>query len=95
MQLCEEENTKSIVVGIPKSLDGSEKRQAEKVRIFIHALKSAIPGVEILEVDERFTTVTADRILTEMNRKGALEKRKVVDKVAASLILQQYLNMKK
>lgn len=48
-----------------------------------------------MEVDERFTTVTADRILTEMNRKGALEKRKVVDKVAASLILQQYLNMKK
>lgn len=95
MQLCEEENTKSIVVGIPKSLDGSEKRQAEKVRIFIHALKSAIPGVEILEVDERFTTVTADRILTEMNQKGALEKRKVVDKVAASLILQQHLNMKK
>ena len=95
IELCEQENTKSIVVGIPKSLDGSEKRQAEKVRIFIHALKSAIPGVEIFEVDERFTTVTADQILTEMNRKGALEKRKVVDKVAASLILQQYLNMKK
>lgn len=94
-ELCEEENTKKLVVGIPKSLDGTEKRQAEKVRNFIHALKSTIPGLEIFEVDERFTTVTADHILTAMNRKGALEKRKVVDKVAASLILQQYLNTKK
>ena len=94
-ELCEEENTKKLVVGIPKSLDGTEKRQADKVRNFIHALKSTIPGLEIFEVDERFTTVTADHILTAMNRKGALEKRKVVDKVAASLILQQYLNTKK
>lgn len=94
-EICEAENTKAIVVGIPKSLDGSEKRQAEKVRNFIHSLKSTIPGVEIFEVDERFTTVTADHILTEMNRKGALEKRKLVDKVAAALILQQYLNTKK
>lgn len=95
LEICEEENTKSIVVGIPKSLDGSEKRQAEKVRNFIHILKSAIPGIEIFEVDERFTTVSADHILTELNCKGALEKRKVVDKLAAALILQQYLNMKK
>ena len=94
-EICEEENTKAIVVGIPKSLDGTEKRQAEKVRNFIHSLKSVISGLEIFEVDERFTTVTADQILTEMNRKGALEKRKVVDKLAASLILQQYLNTKK
>lgn len=94
-EICEEENTKSIVVGIPKSLDGTEKRQAEKVRIFIHSLQSVIPALEIFEVDERFTTVTADYILTQMNCKGALEKRKVVDKVAASLILQQYLNTKK
>lgn len=94
-EICEEENTRLIVVGIPKSLDGTEKRQAEKVRNFIHSLKSTIPGLKIFEVDERFTTVTADHILTQMNRKGALEKRKVIDKVAASLILQQYLNTKK
>lgn len=93
-EICEEENTKKIVVGIPKSLDGTEKRQAEKVRNFIHALKSNIVDLEIFEIDERFTTVTADFILTEMNHKGALQKRKVVDKVAASLILQQYLNTK-
>lgn len=90
-----QENTKSLVVGIPKSLDGTEKRQAEKVREFIEKLNKNIEGLEIFEVDERLTTVSADRILNETNRKGALEKRKVVDKVAAAIILQAFLDRKK
>ena len=44
--------------------------------------------MEIIEVDERLTTVSADRMLNESNKKGALEKRKVVDKIAAAIILQ-------
>jgi len=70
-ELCKENNTTSIVVGIPKSLDGEEKRQAEKVREYIEKLKK------------------------DLNKNGAIEKRKVVDKVAASIILQTYLDMKK
>lgn len=94
-ELTEIENTKSIVVGIPKSLDGTEKRQAEKVREFIEKLKKEINNLEIIEVDERLTTVTADRILTETTKKNAIDKRKVVDKIAAAIILQFYLDMKK
>ena len=90
-----QENTKSLVVGIPKSLDGTEKRQAEKVREFIEKLNKNIEGLEIFEVDERLTTVSADRLLNESNKKGALEKRKVVDKVAAAIILQSFLDRKK
>lgn len=90
-----QENTKSLVIGIPKSLDGTEKRQAEKVREFIEKLNKNIEGLEIFEVDERLTTVSADRLLNETNRKGALEKRKVVDKVAAAIILQTFLDRKK
>ena len=66
-EICKENDTNLIVVGIPKSLDGEEKRQAEKVREYIEKL----------------------------NKNGAIEKRKVVDKVAASIILQTYLDMKK
>ena len=55
-ELCAQENTKSIVVGIPKSLDGTEKVQAEKVRDFIEKMKKEISGVEIIEVDERLST---------------------------------------
>jgi putative Holliday junction resolvase len=90
-----QENTKSLVIGIPKSLDGTEKRQAEKVREFIEKLNKNIEGLEIFEVDERLTTVSADRLLNETNKKGALEKRKVVDKVAAAIILQTFLDRKK
>ena len=84
-----QENTKSLVIGIPKSLDGTEKRQ------FIEKLNKSIEGLEIFEVDERLTTVSADRLLNETNKKGALEKRKVVDKVAAAIILQTFLDRKK
>lgn len=94
-EICKENNTCSIVVGIPKSLDGSEKRQAEKVREFIMKLKKEIENLEIIEVDERFSTVIADNILKDLNKKGAIEKRKVVDKMAAAIILQTYLDMKK
>lgn len=94
-ELCQQENTKKLVVGIPKSLDGTEKRQAEKVREYLEKLKKNIPDLEIFEVDERLTTVSADRILTEMGTKGALEKRKVVDKVAAAIILQAFLDGKR
>ena len=94
-ELCEQENTKSLVVGIPKSLDGTEKRQAEKVREYKEKLKKNIEGLEIYEVDERLTTVSADRMLNEANKKGALEKRKVVDKIAAAIILQTFLDTKK
>lgn len=94
-ELCKQENTKALVVGIPKSLDGSEKRQAEKVREFIEKLKLSIEELEIFEVDERLTTVSADRILNEINLKGAKEKRKVVDKVAAAIILQSFLDTKR
>lgn len=94
-EILTQENTKSLVIGIPKSLDGTEKRQAEKVREFIEKLNKNIEGLEIFEVDERLTTVSADRFLNESNKKGALEKRKVVDKVAAAIILQSFLDRKK
>ena len=58
-------------------------------------LKKEIENLQIIEVDERFSTVIADNILKELNKNGAIEKRKVVDKVAASIILQTYLDMKK
>lgn len=94
-EILTQENTESLVIGIPKSLDGTEKRQAEKVREFIEKLNKNIEGLEIFEVDERLTTVSADRLLNESKKKGALEKRKVVDKVAAAIILQSFLDRKK
>ena len=94
-ELCEEHNTKSIVIGIPKSLDGTEKRQAEKVREFIEKLNKKIDGLEFIEIDERLSTVSADKMLQDNGVKGAINKRKTVDQVAAAIILQTYLDMKR
>jgi putative Holliday junction resolvase len=94
-ELCEENNTKSIVIGIPKSLDGTEKRQAEKVREFIEKLNKKIDGLEFIEIDERLSTVSADKMLQNNGVKGAINKRKTVDQVAAAIILQTYLDMKR
>ena len=49
-------------------------------------------GLEVILWDERLTTVSANRVLTEGNVKGRIEKKKVIDKIAAALILQGYLD---
>lgn len=95
LEILRENNTNYLVVGIPKALNGEEGIQAGKVRDFIEKIKKTAKTVEIFEIDERLSTVSADYILQDNGKKGALNKRKVVDKVAASIILQTYLNMKK
>lgn len=90
--ICKEENCYTIVVGIPKSLDGTEKVQAQKTREFMAKLKAKIPEIIYIEVDERYSTVAAHNMLTEFSNKNQKQQRKVVDKVAATIILQNFLN---
>lgn len=79
-----------IVVGLPKMMDGKIGIQAQKVLDFVELLKAEIE-VPIALWDERLTTVSANRVLIEadMSRR---KRKKVVDKVAAVLILQWYLD---
>lgn len=93
-EIIKENNIGKVVAGLPKSLNGEEKVQAEKVREFVKKLESVLK-IEIIFVDERFSTVAADRMLSEATKKGAKDKRKVVDKVAATYILRTYLDRKK
>ena len=78
-----------LVVGLPLSLNGSEGPQAAKVRAFA-ARVAAHLGLPLEFCDERLTTVAAERVLREGNV-GPRRRRAVVDKVAATLILQTYL----
>ena len=93
-ELLVQENTNGLVIGIPKSLDGTVKRQVEKVNEFIEELKKNIDNLEIITVDERYTTVEAEHYLRNYSKKNPRERRKVVDMVAASIILQKFLDMK-
>lgn len=93
-ELLKIENTNGIVVGMPKSLDGTIKRQAEKVNEFIQELKNNIDGLEIFTVDERYTTVEAEHYLKNYSKKNPRERRQIVDMVAAAIILQKFLDTK-
>ncbi len=92
-EIISEEGTRKIVVGIPKSLDGSKKRQVEKVEEFIEEMKEKIKAIEVFTVDERYTTTEAEHYLKNYSKRSGKERRKVVDMVAASIILQKYLDM--
>lgn len=82
-----------IVVGLPKNMDGSEGESAENARSFASELQQRT-GLKIDMRDERGTTITAHGYLNATDTRG--KKRKaVVDAVAATIILQDYLDYRK
>ena len=87
--ICDQMGTKDVLCGLPRNMDGTEGFQSQKVRALAEQLEKA--GLNIFYQDERLTTVTAERALIEggMHRQ---ERRGTVDKVAAAVILQQYLD---
>ncbi len=79
-----------IVLGLPRNMDGSYGPAAEKARAFAERLRAACAcGVKLW--DERLTTVAAQRALHEAGR-NMKQSRKVIDQVAAQLILQGWLD---
>ncbi len=87
--ICARYETKRIVSGLPLNMDGSEGFQAKKVREFCTQLEKA--GLHVSFQDERLSTVSAEDVLLSANvsRPG---RKQNVDKIAASIILEQYLN---
>lgn len=79
-----------VVVGLPYNMDGSTGSQARKYASEAKALGDTL-DVPVVLYDERLTTVTAERNLMEQNM-NAQERRRVVDKVAASVMLQSWLD---
>lgn len=90
LTLAEEHGVKRIVVGLPRSLDGSIGRQAERVLSFSSALSEST-DVPVDTWDERLSTVSAERLLLDAGVKR--EKRRARrDAMAAAIILQSYLD---
>ena len=90
--LVDEYNINKIVVGLPKNMNGSLGPQSEKVMKFATKLKNKY-GVEIIYIDERMSTMSAQRILIEADVRRE-NRKKYVDKIAATYILQMYLDSK-
>ena len=89
-RLVETWRAETIVVGLPLTLEGAIGPRAQTVQAFIKRLESAV-GVPILTWDERFSTVTAERVLIDANLSRA-KRRRVIDKTAAVVILQHFLD---
>ena len=79
-----------IVVGLPLSLSGRTGPAARATLEEVEALRAVAGDIEVAVHDERLTTVTAERALTEA-RLGRAARRDVVDKVAAAVMLQSWL----
>ncbi len=79
-----------LVVGLPLNMKGGEGEQAKKVRNFVDELSSGIE-IPVVLFDERLSTVEAEKVLREA-KVSPLKRRKVRDKIAATVILQNYLD---
>ena len=89
-EILREKEVESILVGMPRNMDGSYGPAALKVQTFVAVLRDALT-VPIQTWDERLTSVQANRFLMEGNvRRG--ERKEKVDKMAAAILLQSYLD---
>lgn len=89
-KIVKEKFATKIVCGVPVNFDGSASIQTEKAKFFIEKLKEKT-GLEIIEVDERCTTIEAEEVLISQgfDRK---ERKSYVDSLAATTILESFLN---
>ena len=94
LEICRDEGVDRIILGLPLNMDGSRGERAEKTEAFRELLRSRLlsEGMEpdIILWDERLSTVGAMEILEESGV-PAPERKTYVDKIAASLILEDYM----
>lgn len=92
-QLAASHEVSLFVSGLPLGLNGQENDQTRKTREFIDAL-TKVTDIPVKYMDERFTTMSAERVLIAGNVRRE-NRKKVIDKVAATIILQNYLDSKR
>ena len=93
VKLIEKHRPDEVVLGFPKNMDGTDGRKAELYRHLAATLEE-VTGMKVILWDERRTTVEAHQILFNQGKDGRTRK-KIVDAVAASLILESYLDFKR
>lgn len=88
--LIKEKDVDTLVVGLPINMDGTSGIRVDKTKEFCEELKKTC-DVRIEYLDERLTTVQAEKMLIEQDVRRE-DRKKVIDKVAATIILQSYLD---
>lgn len=87
----DDRNAKTLVVGLPLHMAGHAGERAATVRALCEQIRRRLPGVEIIEWDERLTTKEATYLLAESGVKGKKRKQQI-DAVAAMVILRSWMN---
>ncbi|MCF7859854.1 MAG: Holliday junction resolvase RuvX [Candidatus Cloacimonetes bacterium] len=93
ISIIKTDNVEKIILGLPQNLDGEDTKKTIEVRNFAELLKTEI-DIPLIFWDERYTSVEANEKLKQMGYNIA-ESRKVIDKVAASIILKNYMDDQK
>ena len=88
--LARERGVKQIVVGLPLHMDGRAGPEAEAARAFASALETQ-SGIPVAVLDERWSTVAAERTLRETGQSGRKRKPGAADTLAATLLLRTFL----
>lgn len=93
-RIIKEKKISKIIIGLPKNMNNTIGDSGKKSIEFGEKLKNRYPDIEIVFWDERLTTVAAEKVLIEadVSRKN---RKKVIDKVAATFILQGYIDAQK
>ncbi|MBQ8873104.1 MAG: Holliday junction resolvase RuvX [Clostridia bacterium] len=93
VDLAKSKEVSLFISGLPLGLNGQENEQTTKTRLFINELTRQC-DIPVKYMDERFTTLSAERVLIQGNVRRE-NRKKVIDKVAATIILQNYLDQKR
>lgn len=93
--IVQQKRVSEVVIGLPLRMDGHHGEASKRVEAFADRLRKALPHeVRIEFVDERLTSVAAERSLGLEGKQKSREQKKLVDQIAAVAILQDYLNTK-
>ena len=92
IQLTSKESISTIVLGVPTRLDGSDTHITENVRLLKGVLEKQFPLIKIDLQDERFSSSRAMETIHMAGKKKQMKEKSLVDKLAATLILQDYLS---
>lgn len=88
----EKEPIEKFVVGLPKQMNGEDSDSMKFIRPFVENLRRKFPDIELVYVDERFTSVLAHKAMLEGGlKKKDRQNKGLVDKISATIILQTYL----
>ncbi|MCX7781485.1 MAG: Holliday junction resolvase RuvX [Negativicutes bacterium] len=93
-QIIMEHEVSTVVVGLPKNMNGTVGPRGELAQRFAHCLAATFPELQIAFWDERLSTVASEKLLVAADVSRA-KRKQVIDKMAAAIILQGFLDAQK